>query len=235
MGMNQIPRGDRLPVLAVTGLMREARIAAGPGVVVLCGGGSSLRLRGLLATRHGHAFGAVISFGIAGALDPALAPGDLVIATEVMGERDNEDVSGAVFAALTQRLAALRPVATGIAGVDVPAMDGVEKSALRAATAAGAVDMETHVAAEFAAAHGLPFGAVRAICDPARRTLPPLVATAVRPDGSTDVLAVVRGIASRPRQSPALFGTARDAAAAFRSLRRCRRLLGFGLGLAHLG
>lgn len=225
------PADRALPVLAVTGLMREARIATGPGVLVVCSGGSSTRLRTLLGSERAVAYRAVLSFGIAGALDPALAPGDIVVATEVMGERDNEDVSGEILAVLMRRLAPLRPMAAGIAGVDAPAMDGAQKSALRAATAAGAVDMETHVAAEFAATRGLPFGAVRVICDPARRALPPLVATAVRPDGSTDVFAVVRGLATRPRQSSALIGTARDAAAAFRSLRRCRRLLGMGFGL----
>lgn len=226
------PQDDQLPVLAITGLMREARIADGPGVVALCSGGSSLRLHGLLAIRRGDSFRAVVSFGIAGGLDPALAPGDVVLATQVMSEGSTDDVSSAILAAFRQRLSGIRVLEAGIAGVDAPAMNADEKSALRAATAAAAVDMETHVAAEFAAQHGLPFGALRVICDPAQRALPPLVKAALRSDGTTNALAVVRALARSPRQSAALIGTARDAAAAFRSLRRCRRLLGLGLGLA---
>ena len=34
-----MPPHSQLPVVAVTGLTFEARIAAGPGVVTVCGGG----------------------------------------------------------------------------------------------------------------------------------------------------------------------------------------------------
>ena len=68
-------------VLAVTGLAREARIAAGAGVEAIQAGGNPQRLRLLLDARAAPGCRAVVSFGIAGGLDPALRPGDVVVAT----------------------------------------------------------------------------------------------------------------------------------------------------------
>ncbi len=62
-------------ILAVTGLQREARILAGPGVEVVAGA-ADLDLRA--ADKRG-----VISIGIAGALAPGLKPGDWVVADAV--------------------------------------------------------------------------------------------------------------------------------------------------------
>ena len=94
--------------------------------------------------------------------------------------------------------------------------------------------MESHVAAAFAARHGLPFGAIRIVSDGADHVLPPAAGTAMRPDGSIDVFGVVRSLARDPGQIPALIATARDAAVAFRALGRVRGLLGLSGGLLGL-
>src|SRR6202022_1303378 len=75
---------DPRPVLIVTGLVQEARIAAGPGMFVICSSSDPRQLRALLATLDSTTFRGVISFGVAGGLDPALKSGDVVVATEVM-------------------------------------------------------------------------------------------------------------------------------------------------------
>ena len=41
--------GDPRPVLIVTGLVQEARIAAGPGMTVICSSSDPRQLRSLLA------------------------------------------------------------------------------------------------------------------------------------------------------------------------------------------
>jgi adenosylhomocysteine nucleosidase len=69
-------------------------------------------------------------------------------------------------------------VLADLAGVDAMVVSSHVKAGLRKATGALAVDMESHVAASFAAAHHLPFAAVRAVCDPVNRTLAHLVADA---------------------------------------------------------
>ena len=123
-----------------------------------------------------------------------------------------------------------------LAGVDSAVVSPVAKRALRSATGALAVDMESHVAAAFAAQHGLPFAAVRVVCDPAHRALPDLIATALRPDGEVSFC----GVAQQPVAAPDAIVRAcrawratppKDSA----RLRRCRELLGHGFGMHDLG
>ena len=73
---------DPRPVLIVTGLVQEARIAAGPGMIVICSSSDPQQLRALLATLDSSTFRGVISFGVAGGLDPSLKSGDVVVVDE---------------------------------------------------------------------------------------------------------------------------------------------------------
>src|SRR2546429_8031083 len=70
-----------MPVIAVTSLLLEARIAVGPGVSVICGHASQL-VTCLQAAIERGALG-IISFGVAGGLAPHLVPGDWVIGSGV--------------------------------------------------------------------------------------------------------------------------------------------------------
>lgn len=226
---------EALPVLAVTGLAREARLAAGPGVATIGAGGDPDRLRAMLSARIKPGCRAVVSIGIAGGLDPALAPGDVVIGTGVVGARQRWEAHADMARLLAERLAghSKRVILAELAGVDAPALSLLEKSTLRAATGAAAVDMKSHVAAAFAEEHGLPFTAVRVVCDPADRALPAFVARALRPDGEIDLVAVLSAIARRSAQVGGLVRLARDSKMAFEALRHCRSLLGFGLSVPH--
>ncbi|NNM71826.1 phosphorylase [Enterovirga aerilata] len=220
-------------VLAVTGLAKEARIAAGPGILPLAGGGLRTGLERRLAAVDPSALRAVVSFGIAGALEPGLRLGDVVLATAIVDGNRRYPASPEFRKLWAERLGgeAIAVAECAIAGVDEPVLAPDAKAALRARSGAGAVDMESHLAADFAARHGLPFGAVRVVSDRADRVLPPAAGIAMRPDGSVDVLGVMRSVARDPGQIPALAATARDAAVAFRALRRVRGLLGDLLGL----
>jgi len=101
------------------------------------------------------------------------------------------------------------------------------KAALHSETGAAAVDMESHIAAAYAAESGLPFAALRVISDPASRALPPLAMAAIKPNGDIDVRKVLRGLARNPTTLRALVSTGIDFNRALRSLRGCR---GFLLG-----
>src|SRR5262245_31424535 len=118
-----------------------------------------------------------------------------------------------------------------LAGVNAPVIEATNKADLWKRTGAAAVDMESHVAASFGAAVGLPVCALRVISDPAARDLPPVAARALRPDGRVDLAAVFAGLAGNPKQIPLLIQAGRDARIAFGALRRVRRLLELGLGL----
>jgi adenosylhomocysteine nucleosidase len=118
-------------------------------------------------------------------------------------------------------------------GVTAPLSDPRDKRALHLNTGAIAVDMESHVVATVGARHGLPVAAMRVITDPAERALPASAVAAMRPNGTTNIGAMIRAMLMRPREIPALFQTAFDALAARATLVRGRRLLGPGLLLVN--
>lgn len=218
---------DSRPVLIVTGLIQEARIAAGPGRTVICSSSNPEQLRSLLAGFDPASVRGVISFGVAGGLDPELESGDVIVATEVIaGPRSwlagpalsDELIDGA-------GLAGQRIVRARLVGVEqvVPAQSA--KAALRRETGAAAVDMESHIAADYATAASLPFAALRVISDPATRALPALAVNAVKPDGNIDLAKVLRGVARNPLVVRALVSTGRDFNRALRSLRGCQPAL----------
>lgn len=228
-------RADAIPaasVLAVAGLAREARIAAGPGVATIQAGGNPARLRSQLEGFKPDGLRAVVSFGIAGGLDPARQPGDIVIGTDLNADR-RFPTDPDLVRRLSERLSGLpgHVVAGGLAGSDVAIMTVADKAALHARTGALAVDMESHVAAAFAARHALPFAAIRVVCDPAGRALPAFAASALTPEGEPDLRAVLGALLRGRARIGELIRLGRDSSAAFAALARCRARLGPGLGL----
>jgi adenosylhomocysteine nucleosidase len=224
------------PVLVVTGMAAEARLAAGPGVTTVMAGGSAARLRTLLRARVQPECRAVISVGIAGGLDPSLVTGDVIVATGVAAPEGRHPASPVVAHRLAARLVdhPRRVVMADLAGVDNAVVSPAAKRSLRKATGAHAVDMESHVAAAFAAQHGLPFAALRVVCDPAHRGLPELVATALHPDGAVNFCGVIKSLLLRPVQLLGMPRLTRDFAESLGALRQCRELLGHGFGMHEL-
>ena len=175
----------------------------------------------------------VISIGICGALDPALRPGDVVAGS---GVRDGR-TRFATDTGWTKRLLGKIPHAVGgtVAGSDLMLTTPEAKAALHASSGALAVDMESHIAARFAARHGLPLAVLRCVSDGAHRALPPAAQRGMRPDGSMDVGAVLGALAADPRQLPALIRTGIEAEKGFAALLRCHHLLGPALGFGEIG
>lgn len=220
-------RHDPRPVLIVTGLKQEARIAAGPGLTVICSSSDPKQLRLIMAEFDASSIRGVISFGVAGGLDPQLKAGDVVIATEVMAG-DRRWQSEAALSEELLRSAGLgrqRVVRGGLVGVEEVVAKPSSKSALRSETGAAAVDMESHIAADYATAAKLPFAALRVISDPANRALPQMVATAIKPNGNVDLRKVLGGLARHPTAIRSVVSTGIDFNRALRSLRGCRSFM----------
>jgi hopanoid-associated phosphorylase len=234
------------PFIVVTGLKREARIAAGPGVVTLAGGGAgdlAARIEGAIEK---HWPEAVVSFGLAGALAPGLEPGELVVGEAVI-------VGDEAFACdvewRARLLVALKLRESGAAwpegkaratqgevlGVEAMITTAAKKAALRDQTGAAIVDMESAAAVRAAAAHGLPFAVIRAVSDSADQNLPPAVLNGMKPDGGMDLVGVLASLARDPRQLPALIRTGAEAERGFKALDHARRLLGPRIGRLDLG
>ncbi len=205
-------RSDSERIGIVVGIAAEARIARRLGWPVAIGGGTpeGARLAALRLADRGA--GALVSFGLVGGLDPSLRPGDLVVAEAVL-------VGGtrmAVDPALARRLGG----ATGhvvLAGEQVIA-DCATKRRLWQETGCAAVDLESGAVAGAAAARGLRFAVLRAVCDPAERSLPPAALLALSGDGRIRPALVLLSLARQPGQVSALLALARDAAAARRVL-----------------
>jgi hopanoid-associated phosphorylase len=186
-------------ILAATGLLSEAKVIQRYGVrVIACGGhGEVLRTR-LAAAIAANRPSGLLSIGLAGGLAADLAVGQIVIGTAVAAHPTDT-------AWTEQLLVANQGAVSGpVAGVATPAASVTEKAALHAATGSIAVDMESLIVAEVAAAHGLPFAILRVIGDSAADTLPAAARVPLRPDGGVAMPAVLAAVARRPWEIPAL-------------------------------
>ena len=196
----------------VVGFAAEARLARGLGGQTAIGGGDAAgaaRAAGRLARSGVHA---LLSFGLAGGLDPALRPGALVIPDTLVtigGDRWRTDPS------LARRLGPVAGIL--LAAEDILVTSAAKQSAWRR-SAAIAVDLESAAVAREAAARGLPFAILRAVCDPAGRNLPPAALTALDAEGRIRPAALLRSLARQPGQIGALIALGREAARARQAL-----------------
>ena len=219
------PGGSRvLPLGVVVGLAAEARIARGLGDIEIGGGmpaGAEAAAERLVA----RGATALLSFGLAGGLDPALRPGDLVVPVAVL-HRGRRYVTDEM---LTRGLGGAT-AGTLYAGEDVVA-EAAAKTLLSRETGAGAVDLESGAVADVAERHGLPFAVVRAVCDPATRDLPRAALLALDARGAIKGVRVAAALARRPWEIGGLLRLAVDAARARASLARAAHQLRLRLGV----
>jgi hopanoid-associated phosphorylase len=216
------PTGTLSDVLVVVGMTREAKIAAGAPVVI--GGGDLAGLTDRLehALRGGVA--GVVSFGLCGALDPALTVGDLLIGETVSDEADSYDAD----AEWIERIAALLPEARlgRFARAERPVATAADKAELHEHTGAIAVDLESFPVARLARRFGVPFAVIRAVSDEADRALPPAAQVGLGADGRPAIGRVFASLRANPWQIGALIRTALEAEDGFHALERARQILG---------
>lgn len=221
-------------IVAVTGLIREARIVRGERVVTLVGGGDGDGLKKQLDTvLPEKGVSGVISIGVAGGLSPELRPGNVVIGSEVVTGSERYETDSDWLQRLWRAIPRSKPGI--VAGSDTVLMHRPDKTELYERTGAVCVDMESHIAARAAHQYKKPFAVLRVVCDPGDRTLPPAALVAMKPDGSVDTDAVFRSVMAHPQQILSLIYLMKDSAAAFRALLRCRNFLGDGLAGPDLG
>ncbi len=195
------------PVIGfVTGLTAEARLLEKTGFLVAAGGGWPDGAYRAAERLIGQGAEALISFGLAGGLAPDVAPGTLLVPQAVIegGERYVCDPALIAF---------LGGAAGGeaiLAGTDIAATVAA-KAALYSAARIGAVDLESGAVARAAQAQGLPFAVLRAVADPAMRTLAPAALVPLKPSGAIDLPRILGSVLANPAQIPALIGLARDA------------------------
>jgi len=166
----------------------------------------------------------LMSWGCAGALVAGLQPGQLVIPQTLLG------ADGETFApdsAWHERFAWAMDKKLGIhtdllaESADVVAT-AEAKQALRAATQAVAVDMESVAVARVAREHGLPFLAVRAIADHSALDMPKAVTFALNRRGEVRLLWLLAYTLAHPGQVPQLVALGRAFESALQALRTAK-------------
>lgn len=194
----------------VVGLAAEARLARPWNLAIATGGGTA-RGAAAAADRLAPSVTALISFGLAGGLDPRLRPGDLVVPTRVVDGPEAWDTDPR----LNHLLGGPTPHVL-LGGGTVLASVHAKARAFQAGS--HAVDLESAAVARAAARNGLPFAVLRAVCDPAHRALPHAALAALDAQGRIGFLRVALAALAHPMELPALLALARDAARARRQL-----------------
>ena len=183
--------------------------------VLVCRTGIGERVESAMrAVLERHEASSVISAGVAGALDPDLRAGDLLLCETVVSGPDPQapavlsDARLLEAAASAAARAGLRARRGRSLTVDEIVGDPAAKAGLRLTTGAEIVEMESYRAGRIAGESGLPFLAARVVFDEAADPLPRLPGV-VAPDGSTRVWAVLPYLIAHPRRLPLLFRLAR--------------------------
>jgi adenosylhomocysteine nucleosidase len=169
-------------------------------------------------------FDLLLSTGCAGALAPEMRPGDLTIATAVIGNssgrRFETDPRYREAASIAAERAALRPfIGPLLCSAHVLATAAAKRDAA-ASTGAIAVEMEGAALAAFAHDAGMPFAAVRAILDSAETELPAAAELVDPQTGGVHVRNLIRHLASHPGALAQVLALQRMQSAAQKSLER---------------
>ncbi len=196
----------------VTGLEGEARIARRLGWPVAVGGGTAEGARAAARRLADQGATALVSFGLAGGLDPTLRPGALLVpeAVRVAGASRPTDPD------LSRTLGG--PTPHSLLGADAPAVTAADKRRLWNEAHCAAIDLESGSVAEVALALSLRFAVLRAVCDPADMALPAAALVALTSRGRIGPVRLLASVARAPGQIPALLRLAASATRARRAL-----------------
>lgn len=179
---------------------RQSAQAGGARLQVQASGMGCLRAAGAAERLVREGAGALLCFGVAGALDPSLRCGDVLLATEVICAqplalqvpgmrpmalpararlRTSEQWRSELAAVLLRQGSVIeRPVLTSTELV----CEAQEKTQLYRQTGAVAVDMESAAVGVVASRHGVPFMVLRVVADTAEDALPPVLRGLVASD-----------------------------------------------------
>jgi adenosylhomocysteine nucleosidase len=166
----------------------------------------------------------LLSFGLAGALDPALRAGALLLPQWVIDEAGQVHTTYAPWRERLAAIAAARPDAQEVAqgkllSVAQPLVSAAIKSQAHTRTGACAVDMESFAIAEVAAEQGVKFAVARVVVDAAADALPRSVTRATGPRGEVHIARLLGGLLRGPTEMFTLLQLSQRYRVALRSLR----------------
>ena len=209
----------RVPVYQVVNAGERARLC-------LSSMGSNAARGAALKLRE-FGVNALVSFGVAAALDDKLIPGDLVLPESIAADGESLPVDLEWRNHLERLLSTHLTVTGGIlASSEMPLTSRQEKLALGEAAGACAADMESAAVAKVAADAGIPFIAIRAIIDPVDFSPPEALLGAVYPDGGVDFIRLITLLVGRSVSIKTLFHLALAMHAARATLTKVVRTAG---------
>jgi hopanoid-associated phosphorylase len=217
-----------MKVGAVTGLVAEAKVAQRGGLIARPSGGIAAQTTAIAESLLRDGAEALVSFGIAGALAPSLAPGGLLVPRAVIDDRGTRhavDSAWRTDITETLRQAGLSVEARDLLGASEAAVSPARKAELHRITGAVAVDLESHLVAAVAARVGKPFLVLRAVSDSATQALPDAAIHGLAPSGKPALGRVLLSVARDPRQIPALIRLAGDTRRALDALGSALRVI----------
>jgi len=201
------------------GLAKEASVARRIGnAEVACAAARPQKARWLARELIKHGATRLLSFGVAGALEPGLPVGTLVLGTQVTSRDGLWTCDPKWLDELSQKL----PMAHcgGIWGSEILIPTAAEKRALYEKSRCLIVDMESQCAAQIASEANIPFAVVRAVCDTSDMQVPPAVMAMIDENGGTNYKGVFLQILRRPQQIPDLIHVACGMQKAFKALEK---------------
>lgn len=155
---------------------------------------------------------ALISWGVAGAIDNTLDSGDLILAKSII----NQDKQYLISPEWRERISAhLQQSSSRLITGDIASSESIcatisDKNNLVNATGALAVDMESAAIAETALAHKLDWLVIRAVADNANTAIPEVVLEHTDNMGQPRIFKFVWSCLLKPSQIRELFNLARS-------------------------
>ncbi|MDL1866309.1 purine phosphorylase [Betaproteobacteria bacterium PRO4] len=189
-------------------------------VIRLCGMGPVAARRAAAGLHAEEKVTRLISFGIAGALDDNLQPGDLVLPESVQTKQ-----SYATDSAWRTRIEHSLPTHLNVIRRPVAASDELvatadQKYALAARSGACAVDMESGAIAAVAAEKKVPFIVIRVISDPVQFSPPAALMDVLHPDGRVKPALLMAHLLKRSLRLSELLRLGSDAQIALKTLKQ---------------
>ncbi len=211
----------------ICGLKLEADCLSGiiPAEKIRIAAGKAERAQSMAQDLIDQGAELLVSFGLAGGLDPDLVPGSLILADQVIDRHGN---GYATSIDINQSLSSHNDSWTtgALIGHNQPAIYNEAKLALHYIyDDALAVDMESHGVARAAKDAALPFIVIRAISDSAAMALPNAALSGMGEKGESRIWPVIASLIKRPHELYALMRLAGDVEKAKKSLKQAAKLL----------
>lgn len=196
-------------------------------VEIACSGANSERAVQLAELAVADGCTALLSFGVAGGLDPSLVSGTLVLMEAVIspdGGKYPTDPRWRSAVASDLKAAGIDFVSGTGMGVDEAICHPEPKRLLHEGTKALCVDMESHAVTGVARKHGVPLLVLRAIVDGANDALPDIAMATIGSGGGIRYGTLITRLLRRPSELADLIRLWRISRRAFAVLGRVASL-----------